>query len=131
MSAKKIEITEVIEVNGRPVVRGTVDGEAFEASPKRWGSKMLMNVLNTNIDRGTRIAVGRAAKKAVKGASMTLPAATLVRPRKPKVVAEAPAPVKIDYSGLTVPGLRAIAKAQGRKGYSDMNRGQLLVLLAA
>lgn len=130
MSAKKIEIVEVIEVDGRPVVRGTVDGEAFEASPKRWGSKMLMNVLSTSMDRGARIAVGRAAKKAVKGASMTLPAATLVRPRKPNVEA-APTPVKIDLTGLTVPGLRAIAKAQGRKGYSDMNRGQLLALLAA
>jgi hypothetical protein len=36
------------------------------------------------LDRGTRIAIGHAAKRAVKAAQMVLPEAVLKRPRKAK-----------------------------------------------
>jgi hypothetical protein len=56
----------------------------FEASPFRWGSKMLMKVEAEGLDRGSRIAVGHAAKKAIRTAGLALPEAILKRPRKAK-----------------------------------------------
>ena len=85
MASKDIKVTEVVVVDGKPVVRGTVGETPFEAATKQWGSKMLMNVAAEGLDRGTRIAIGHAAKKAVKAAQMVLPEAVLKRPRKAKV----------------------------------------------
>lgn len=84
--AKDIKISEVVVVDGKPVVRGTVGETPFEAATKQWGSKMLMNVAAEGLDRGTRIAIGHAAKRAVKAAQMVLPEAVLKRPRKAKEV---------------------------------------------
>ena len=84
MSSKNVKVTEVIVVDGKPLVRGTVGDVAFEASPKQWGSKMLMNVEAEGLDRGARIAVGHAAKRALKVAELALPEAVLKRPRKVK-----------------------------------------------
>ena len=85
MASKNVKVTEVELVNEIPVVRGTVGEVAFEASPFRWGSKMLMKVEAEGLDRGSRIAVGHAAKKALKVAELALPEAVLKRPRKVKV----------------------------------------------
>ena len=84
MASKNVKVTEVELVNEIPVVRGTVGEVAFEASPFRWGSKMLMKVEAEGLDRGSRIAVGHAAKRAIKTAGLQLPEAVLKRPRKPK-----------------------------------------------
>ena len=84
MASKNVKVTEVEVVNEIPVVRGTVGEVAFEASPFRWGSKMLMKVEAEGLDRGSRIAVGHAAKRAIKTAGLQLPEAVLKRPRKPK-----------------------------------------------
>ena len=46
---------------------------------------MLMKVEAEGLDRGSRIAVGHAAKKALKVAELALPEAVLKRPRKVKV----------------------------------------------
>ncbi len=94
MASKNVKVTEVVTVNGKPVVRGTVGEIPFEAAPKQWGSKMLMNVEAEGLDRGARIAVGHAAKRALKVAELALPEAVLKRPRKAKVeaVEEAPTP---------------------------------------
>jgi len=88
--AKDIKISEVVVVDGKPVVRGSVGEVPFEAATKQWGSKMLMNVAAEGLDRGTRIAIGHAAKRAVKAAQMVLPEAVLKRPRKTKVEEAAP-----------------------------------------
>ena len=85
MASKNVKVTEVLMVDSKPVVRGTVGEVAFEASPFRWGSKMLMKVEAEGLDRGSRIAVGHAAKKALKVAELALPEAVLKRPRKVKV----------------------------------------------
>jgi hypothetical protein len=45
---------------------------------------MLMKVEAEGLDRGSRIAIGHAAKKALKVAELALPEAVLKRPRKPK-----------------------------------------------
>lgn len=92
MASKNVKVTEVTVVNGKPLVRGTVGEIPFEAAPKQWGSKMLMNVEAEGLDRGSRIAVGHAAKKALKVAELALPEAVLKRPRKAKeeVVGAAP-----------------------------------------
>ena len=84
MASKNVKVTEVEVVNEIPVVRGTVGEVAFEASPFRWGSKMLMKVEAEGLDRGSRIAVGHAAKKAIRTAGLALPEAILKRPRKAK-----------------------------------------------
>ena len=84
MASKNVKVTEVELVNEIPVVRGSVGEVAFEASPFRWGSKMLMKVEAEGLDRGSRIAVGHAAKRAIKTAGLQLPEAVLKRPRKPK-----------------------------------------------
>jgi hypothetical protein len=88
--AKDIKISEVVVVDGKPVVRGTVGETAFEAATKQWGSKMLMNVAAEGLDRGTRIAIGHKAKAAIKAAEMVLPEAVLKRPRKAQVEVAAP-----------------------------------------
>lgn len=92
MASKNVKVTEVVTVNGKPVVRGTVGEIPFEAAPKQWGSKMLMNVEAEGLDRGARIAVGHAAKRALKVAELALPEAVLKRPRKAKVEAVEAAP---------------------------------------
>jgi hypothetical protein len=79
-----IKILEVVVVDGKPLVRGSVGEFQFEAAPKRWGSKMLMNVVADGLDRGQRVAIGHRAKAAIKSAGLLLPTAELVRPRKPK-----------------------------------------------
>ena len=69
-------------------VNGTCDGVAFEAAPFRWGSKMLMKVVaddtRSQFSQGQKVAIGAAAKKALRTAEIPLPVAELVRPRKPK-----------------------------------------------
>jgi hypothetical protein len=93
MAKHNITVSEVVVVDGRPVVRGLVGDIAFEAEPKRWGSKMLMNVKADGLDRGVRVAIGHRAKAAIRAANLVLPEAVLVRPRKEVVVPE-PAPVE-------------------------------------
>ena len=82
MANKNVKVNEVAVVDSKPVVRGTVGEVAFEASPFQWGSKMLMKVEAEGLDRGSRIAVGHAAKRAIKAAGLLLPEAVLKRPRK-------------------------------------------------
>lgn len=84
MANKNVKVNEVAVVDSKPVVRGTVGEVAFEASPFQWGSKMLMKVEAEGLDRGSRIAVGHAAKRAIKAAGLLLPEAVLKRPRKAK-----------------------------------------------
>jgi hypothetical protein len=78
---------------------GTCNDHEFTSAPFRWGSKMLMKVDDEFMDRGTRIAVGHAAKKAIRTAGLVLPEAVLKRPRKakaepvPETEGEAPAEV--------------------------------------
>lgn len=85
----KIQINSVETVNGQIQVVGTVDPEGspidFVATTFRWGSKMLMKVNDQFMDRGTRIAVGHAAKKAIRSLGLEIPKAELKRPRKTKV----------------------------------------------
>jgi hypothetical protein len=95
MAKHDIKITEITVLDGKPTVHGTLGAETFTAGPFRWGSKMLMKVEAAGLDRGARIAVGHAAKKAIREAQLELPKAELVRPRKPKVKeleVEAPTP---------------------------------------
>ena len=130
MASKNVKVTEVELVNGNPVVRGTVGEVTFEASPFRWGSKMLMKVEAEGLDRGSRIAVGHAAKRAIKTAGLQLPEAVLKRPRKAKAepVQEAP---KEDLSGKTVKELRQLCKDRGIKGHSrdGVKKADLITLL--
>ena len=85
MANKGVQVVEVVVVDGKPLVRGTAGEVAFEATTFQWGSKMLMKVEAEGLDRGSRIAVGHAAKKALKVAELALPEAVLKRPRKVKV----------------------------------------------
>ena len=110
----KVNVLEV-QVGEKIVVRGTVGEVAFEASPFQWGSKMLMKVEAEGLTRGDRIAVGHAAKKALKAATVLLPEAVLKRPRKPKVEE---APPKEDFSGKTVKELKELCRARGIAGHS-------------
>ena len=123
----KVNVLEV-QVGEKIVVRGTVGEVAFEASPFQWGSKMLMKVEAEGLTRGDRIAVGHAAKKALKAATVLLPEAKLKRPRKPKVEE---APPKEDFTGKTVKELRELCKARGIKGHSrdGITRVGLVTLL--
>ena len=94
MASKNISIESVVAVeDGNIVVHGIADGEAFVASPLRWGSKMLMHVTGGDFDRGTRVSIGHRAKAAVKAAGMTLPEAVLKRPRKAVEAAPVVVPV--------------------------------------
>ena len=125
----KVTVLEV-QVGEKIVVRGTVGEVAFEASPFQWGSKMLMKVEAEGLTRGDRIAVGHAAKKALKAATVLLPEAKLKRPRKPKAepVPEVP---KEDFTGKTVKELRQLCKDRGIKGHSrdGITRAGLVTLL--
>ena len=79
----KYEI-KVESVNGNHVL-GSCDGVPFESVPFRWGGKMLMKVVAENtFTQGQKVAIGAAAKKALRLAEIPLPVAELVRPRKPK-----------------------------------------------
>jgi len=125
----KVTVVEV-QVGEKLVVRGTVGEVAFEASPFQWGSKMLMKVESEGLTRGDRIAVGHAAKKALKAATILLPEAQLKRPRKAKAepVQEVP---KEDFTGKTVKELRQACKTRGIKGHSrdGITRAGLVALL--
>lgn len=124
--AKDIKVLEVQVVDGVPTVSGTVGEVAFTAAPFRWGSKMLMKVSDGDFDRGTRIALGHAAKRAIKSAGLALPEAVLKRPRKAKeeVAVE-------DFSGKSVKELRQICKDRGIKGHSKdgITKSDLITLL--
>lgn len=145
--AKNITISSVSSVDGTPTVVGTIGEVPFVATRLQWGGKVLMHVAARDLDRGTRIAVGHAAKKAVREAGLDLAPAPLKRPRKAadltvtvKVEAPVADPTPLDLvvdptpaanlGALTVPQLKAEAKARGLKGYSDLNKPQLLALLA-
>ena len=127
----KVTVLEV-QVGEKIVVRGTLGEVAFEASPFQWGSKMLMKVEAEGLTRGDRIAVGHAAKKALKAATVLLPEAVLKRPRKPKAepVIEVP---KEDFTGKSVKDLRELCKSRGIKGHSrdGITRAGLVTLLEA
>ena len=127
MASKDVKVTEIEVVNGKPVVRGTVGEVAFEAAPFQWGSKMLMKVEAEGLDRGARIAVGHAAKKAIRSAGLVLPEAVLKRPRKAKEAA----PPKEDFSGKSFKELRQLCKDRGIKGHSrdGITRAGLVTLL--
>ena len=149
MASKNITITSVSSIDGIPTVVGTAGEVPFTATRLQWGGKVLMHVASRDLDRGTRIAVGHAAKKAVREAGLDLTPAPLKRPRKEAadltvtvkvegpadpvvldlVVDPVPAPVE-DLTTLTVPQLKSRAKARGLKGFSDMNKSELLSLLA-
>ena len=148
--AKNITISSVSSVDGTPTVVGTIGEAPFVATRLQWGSKVLMHVTARDLDRGSRIAVGHAAKKAVREAGLDMTPAPLKRPRKEAadltvtVKVEGPAdpvvldlvvdPVPheelVDLATLTVPQLKSRAKARGLKGFSDLNKPQLLALLA-
>ena len=96
MAKEGIKVNEIEMVDGLPVVRGQVGDVPFTAKPLRWGSKMLMKVEAEGLDRGTRIAVGHAAKKAIKAAGLTLPEAVLKRPRKAKEVVVAEVVIEVE-----------------------------------
>lgn len=134
MAKEKIEIKEIQAIDKGFKVTGTVDPNGapidFVATTFQWGSKMLMKVDDEFMDRGTRIAVGHAAKKAIRSAGLTLPEAVLKRPRKPKAepVPEVP---KEDFTGKTVKELRQLCKDRGIKGHSrdGITRAGLVTLL--
>ena len=82
--AKNITISSVSSVDGTPTVVGTIGEVPFVATRLQWGSKVLMHVTGGDFDRGTRIAIGHAAKKAVRSQGIDLTPAPLKRPRKAK-----------------------------------------------
>ena len=113
-------------------VHGTIGEKEFSATPFQWGSKMLMKVVGDNtFTQGEKIAIGHAAKKALRTASVELPTPVLKRPRKAK---EEPAPEptpKEDFTGKTVKELRNLCKERGIKGHSrdGVTRSDLITLL--
>lgn len=130
MAKEKIEIKEIQATDKGFMVFGTVGSEApidFVATTFRWGSKMLMKVDDQFMDRGTRIAVGHAAKKAIRSLGLEIPKAELKRPRKPKVE-EAP---KEDFTGKTVKELKDLCRQRGIKGHSrdGITKADLVSLL--
>ena len=112
-------------------VHGTIGEKEFSATPFQWGSKMLMKVVGDNtFTQGEKIAIGHAAKKALRTASVELPTPVLKRPRKAKEdpVVEEP---KEDFTGKTVKELRQTCKERGIKGHSrdGVTRADLITLL--
>jgi hypothetical protein len=95
----EIKVAEIEVVDGNPVVRGTIGDRTWVAEPLRWGSKMLMKAVGDDLTRGERIALGHAAKKALKTAGVALPEAVLKRPRKAKVEVVTPAASETSDSG--------------------------------
>jgi hypothetical protein len=71
-------------------------------------------------------------RKAADPADLTV--TVKVEPTEPQILdlVVDPTPVEelIDLSTLTVPQLKSRAKARGLKGFSDLNKPQLLALLA-
>jgi hypothetical protein len=127
-----IQINSVETVNGQIQVTGTVDPSGapidFVATTFRWGSKMLMKVDDQFMDRGTRIAVGHAAKKAIRSLGLEIPKAELKRPRKAKAEE---APPKEDFTGKTVKELKDLCRQRGIKGHSrdGITKADLVSLL--
>ena len=86
----KVTVSGVVESEGKLTVIGVCDDIPFDASPFRWGSKMLMKVTTPGeFTQGQKVAIGHASKKALKAADKSLPEAVLVRPRKVKAESEA------------------------------------------
>lgn len=84
--AKDIKISEMVVVDGKPMVKGTVGEAQFEATTLQWGGKVLINVSTEGFDRGTRVAIGHAVKKNLRAIGFDLTPAPLKRPRKAKEV---------------------------------------------
>ena len=123
----KVNITAIQD----NTVHGTIGEKEFSATPFQWGSKMLMKVVGDNtFTQGEKIAIGHAAKKALRTASVELPTPVLKRPRKEKAepVVEEP---KEDFTGKTVKELRQTCKERGIKGHSrdGVTRADLITLL--
>ena len=113
-------------------VHGTIGDKEFSATPFQWGSKMLMKVVGDNtFTQGEKIAIGHAAKKALRTASVELPTPVLKRPRKAKAEPVPEPPPKEDFTGKTVKELRNLCKERGIKGHSrdGVTRGDLITLL--
>ena len=113
-------------------VHGTIGEKEFSATPFQWGSKMLMKVVGDNtFTQGEKIAIGHAAKKALRTASVELPTPVLKRPRKAKAEPVQEAPPKEDFTGKTVKELRNLCKERGIKGHSrdGVTRSDLITLL--
>ena len=113
-------------------VHGTIGDKEFSATPFQWGSKMLMKVVGDNtFTQGEKIAIGHAAKKALRTASVELPTPVLKRPRKAKAEPVQEAPPKEDFTGKTVKELRNLCKERGIKGHSrdGVTRSDLITLL--
>lgn len=150
---KSIKINEVVMVDGKPLIKGNAGEVEFTAGLLQWGSKVLVKVDGDGLDRGIRVAIGHAAKKALRTLGIDLTPAPLKRPRKAPVettpitvdlkvpVSFEPASVEPlnlvvdpigaeDLTTLTVPQLKSRAKSRGLKGYSGLNKSQLLLLLA-
>ena len=84
-SKAKMTIT-IHSVNSESLTcTGTCNDNEFTSAPFRWGSKMLMKVTSVHeFTQGEKVSIGHASKKALKAASLVLPEAKLVRPRKAK-----------------------------------------------
>jgi hypothetical protein len=149
---KSIKINEVVMVDGKPLIKGNAGEMEFTAGLLQWGSKVLVKVDGDGLDRGIRVAIGHAAKKALRTLGIDLTPAPLKRPRKAPVetapvtvdikvpVSFEPASVEpldlvvdptpaVDTTKMTVPQLKSRAKSLGLRGYSDMNKAELLALL--
>lgn len=86
-TSSKVKMTITIHsVNSESLTcTGTCNDNEFTSAPFRWGSKMLMKVASVHeFTQGERVSIGHASKKALKAASLALPEAKLVRPRKAK-----------------------------------------------
>ena len=124
----KVNITAIQD----NTVHGTIGEKEFSATPFQWGSKMLMKVVGDNtFTQGEKIAIGHAAKKALRTASVELPTPVLKRPRKAKAEPVQEAPPKEDFTGKTVKELRQTCKERGIKGHSrdGVTRADLITLL--
>ena len=69
-------------------------------------------------------------RKAAEPADLTV--TVKVEPTEPQILdlVVDPTPAHEDLTALTVPQLKSRAKARGLKGFSDLNKPQLLALLA-